>query len=336
MKAAVCFSSIALNFLLAAPAMPAAAQAGQSLAQAQALIDAGRAEAALPLLDQLLAREPANARALLLRSTARFLKDDLAGGRKDLDRALELDPGQRQAWLHRAALEVADQQYEAALASFGRAETLDPQAPDNHLNIGAVLLLQGKLQPASERFQRYLAQQPGSADAAYLVASNYALAGYAALALGQLERAIALDERARLRARTDSNFASLSSHPRFKQLLATDSYRLPPGAHRASRAYDIPYDAEDGHLLGSVLQAMRTAGERFDPRVESTPDWALIWGDLRVKVGRGAGGKGLVEVSGPADRIPAPEWRERTDKLFRAVGIELIARQVSGTKKKRN
>src|SRR5947209_16728398 len=38
---------------------------------------------------------------------SRFLIDDIDGGKKDLDKALQLDPGQRQGWLHRGALEVA-------------------------------------------------------------------------------------------------------------------------------------------------------------------------------------------------------------------------------------
>ena len=38
--------------------------------------------------------------------------------KKDLDKALQLDPNQRQGWLHRGALEVAAKHYDAALAAF--------------------------------------------------------------------------------------------------------------------------------------------------------------------------------------------------------------------------
>ncbi len=319
---------------LATPLAAAPRTAAQTLAKAQELVDANNPGQALPLLDDLLQREPANARALLLRSTARFLSDDLPGGKKDLDRALELDPTLRQGWLHRAALEVAGKRYDAALAAFAQAEKLDPRAPENDLNIGAVLLLQGKLQAASGHFQSYLGKQPGIADASYLVASNYAAAGYAALAVANLRRAVELDERSRLRARTDPNFAGLSNDPHYQELLATDGYRPPAGSHLASRTYDTAYDQAEGSLLSAVVEAMQLAGERFDPRVETTPDWALLQGDLRVKVSRADDGKGLVQVSAPFERMQIKDWQRRTEKLFQQIAVQLYNRQLAKLKQK--
>jgi len=324
---------LAILPLLALP-LAAGQTPAQTLAKAQELVDANRPDQALPLLNGLLQGEPGNARALLLRSTARFLSDDLAGGGRDLDRALELDPTLRQGWLHRAAIEVAGRRYDAALAAFARAEKLDPRAPENDLNIGAVLLLQGKLQAANSRFESYLAKQPGLADASYLVASNYAAAGYAALAVAHLRRAVELDERSRLRARTDPNFAGLANDAHYQGLLATDSYRPAAGSHVASRTYDTPYDPADGTLLSAVVESLQLAGERFDPRVETTPDWALLWGDLLIKVSRGAGGKGLVEASAPFERMPIGDWQRRTAKLFQQIAVQLYNRELAKLKKK--
>jgi tetratricopeptide (TPR) repeat protein len=319
---------------LALPLAAARETPAQTLAKAQELIDANSPRQALPLLNDLLQREPGNARALLLRSTARFLADDLAGGKQDLDRALELDPALRQGWLNRAGLEVAAKRYDAALAAFGRAEKLDPRAPENDLNIGAVLLLQGKLQAANGRFESYMQKQAGIADASYLVASNYAAAGYAALAVAHLRRAIELDERSRLRARTDPNFAGLSNDPHYQELLATDAYRPPAGSHLASRTYDTAYDPADGALLSAVVEAMQLAGERFDPRVETTPEWALLWGDLRIKVSRGADGKGVVQASAPFERMPIADWQRRSAKLFQQIAVQLYNRQLARVKQK--
>jgi tetratricopeptide (TPR) repeat protein len=328
--------ALRLLAILAALALPLAAgqTPAQTLAKAQELVDANKPDQAMPLLNGLLQGEPGNARALLLRSTARFLSDDLAGGGRDLDRALELDPTLRQGWLHRAALEVAGRRYDAALAAFGRAEKLDPRAPENDLNIGAVLLLQGKLQAANGRFEGYLAKQPGIADASYLVASNYAAAGYAALAVAHLRRAVELDERSRLRARTDPNFAGLSNEPHYQELLATDAYRLPAGAHLATRSYDTSYDQAEGTLLSAVVEAMQLAGERFDPRVETTPDWALLQGELRVKVSRGPDGRGLVQASAPFERMPIADWQRRSAKIFQQIAVQLYNRQISSLKKR--
>src|ERR1700709_1564785 len=193
--------------LLLGGALPASAQitrhkskAQGTLAQAQEMVDGGNPQQAIPVLNTLIQKEPGNGPAYLLRSTGRFLIDDIDGGKKDLDKALQLDPSLRQGWLHRGALEVSAKKYDAALAAFGQAEKLDPNAQENDINIGAVLLLAGKLEGATQRFQAYLGKHGGVADAQYLVASNYALSGYSALAVGHLRQAIAPHRRSPPRA----------------------------------------------------------------------------------------------------------------------------------------
>ncbi len=292
-----------------------------NVARARELVDAGRAAQALPLLDQVLAANPSDAQALLLRSTARFQTGDLPGGSKDLERSLALDPKQRQAWLNRGALDLAEKRYDRALEAFGEGEKLDPKAPDNHINLGAVLLLKSDLAGASARFRRYLEAQPSSAEAHYLVASNYALAGYAALAVETLRRATELDERTRLRARNDPNFSGLDENKAFRELLATDTYRLPPGAHTALRTFPLSY-SEDGRLVQAVVQAMRAAGEKLEPTFESGRGWTILWGDVRIKVSGSPNQPGTVEVSAPVERMSAADWKRRTDKLLAAIGAE--------------
>lgn len=331
------FAAVALAALLAAAAVPAppsdAAPAAASpdrtatLAKVQELLDAERPEEALALIEPLLARSPEDAQALLARSTARFMLGEMEGGRADLDRSLALDPGQRQAWLNRAALDLAGEDYAGALQAFEKAEALDPRAPDNDLNLGAVLLLQGQLRQASERFASYLDANPGSAEAFYLVATNYAVAGYEALAIEHLRRAVDLDELARLRARSDPNFAGLYDNPRYQSLLAIDTYRPPEGAYTASQTFDVPYDPEDGALLDAVVYTLQLSGRPFDPRVEVADTWAVLRGDLRVKISTTLGNKGLVQVSAPAEAFTPAEWRERTEELFRGIQVRLVTRR---------
>jgi tetratricopeptide (TPR) repeat protein len=294
------------------------------LAQAQLLLDQNRPEEALPILDRVLRRRADDARALFLRSTARLQTGDEAGGRADLERALQLDPGNRDAWLTRAGLEIAAQSYAAALAALVEAERLDPGAADNDVNIGAVLLLQGRLPEATDRFRRYLAVSPEAAEPYFLVAKNYAGAGFAGLAVDHLRRAVVLDERFRLRARNDPSFTGLAGNTAFQELLATDLYLLLPGAWSASRSYSAPYTGGEGGLLTAVLDALLTAGERFDPQIEVTPGWALVWGEMRIKVAPGPEGTGVVELSAPAERFTAERWREKSEALFRSVTLQLV------------
>ncbi len=308
---------------LAALAIPALAQPQPTTTAAQTALDEGRVADALRLADAALARDPRDARALLVRSTARCMDGELDRCRADLDRALQLDPTLRQGWLNLSALAIADQRYGDALAALAQAERLDPSAPDNDLNQGAVLLLDGQLAPATEQFRDYLARNPSSADALYLVATNFALSGYAALALQHLERAIALDERSRVRARTDANFEDLAAAPAFQRLMSTDSYLPPPGSVTASREYEIAWSGAGTPLLVATLNALQTQGASLDPRVEVTGDWALLWSDVRIKISRRGGDRSVLEISAPPGRFSAAAWREKSERFFSAVDLEL-------------
>ena len=307
---------------------PAAGASEDRLARAERLLEEGRPTAAVQELEPILRRQPDHARALLLRSNARFMEGRMDEGRADLERALEADPTLRQAWLNRAGVDVAAERFDSALEALRKAEELDPEAPDNALNIGAVLLLQGRLPEATTRFREYLEQAGGSAEAQYLVASNYAGSGYAQLAVERLRRAVELDETLRLRARTDPNFTPIGESSQFRKLMKTDLH--PPGADDrvVRRTFPVAYDAGEGTLLSAVLEGLRSAGEPFDPRVEVTPAWALAHGELRVKVLDGEDG-GVVEISAPAASISEEAWEQRIDAVLEAVEIALLRRERS-------
>lgn len=307
--------------LLAAP--PTAAQPGDAIAQARQLVEAQRAEEAIGVLDRVLAREPRNAEALLVRGTARLVAGEAAAGRRDLARALEVDPALREGWLTLGALEVSEERWEAALAAFGRAEAIEPAAADNDLNIGAVQLLAGDLGGASERFARYLDGPGGDANGFFLVAKNYALAGYEALAVEHLRRAIEIDERARVQAKADPAFAGVKPSPRFQALINTMSFRPPEGSHAAERTFPEAYDGGRGPLLRAVLDALQLGGRPFDPRVDVAPDWAVIWGEARIQVSD-AGEGGVVSLSAPADRFTAAAWADFAEELLQEVSTRLV------------
>jgi len=326
---------IAAIVLATTPALAARQDPAPTLAAAQAKLDAGDADGALKLLDPLVKREPKLAQAFLLRATARLMIGETAG-KDDLDKAIALDPTLRLAWLDRAAVAVSEKRYDAALADFEKARALAPADADGILNIGAVELLLGRLDEASKSFQDYLGQRSGDAAAYYLVAKNYALTGYAGLAVQNLQQAIALDERMRATARGDANFADLTSNPRFQELLRAESYRVPADALRAERVYPGAYAAGKGPLLLATMDALQALGEGFDTRVEVTPEWALLWGtlgnpgNLRIKLSDDAKGQGQVALTAPPTAMSAGEWQQSSARLLDAILIQLGKRRIIG------
>lgn len=287
------------------------------------LLDAGRVNEALPQIEAALKRNPKDAKALLQRSTARFIQGDMKGGRADLDRALHLDPTLRQGWLNRGALALADQDFDQAIHDFKKARELDPSALDNDLNLGVVYLMKGDLDTANQNFAAYLKKNGGSAEALYLVGTNYAMMGYSGLALRYLKQAVLLNEQIRLRARTDPNWNSLQSNTEFRGLLNTDTYHPPPGAYSASQVYDSPYDGGNGQILNALLDALQEKKIPFDSRIEVTPMWALIWGQARIKLQAVDNGHTRVEITAAPGRMTPTQWRDLTDSIFRELRVQL-------------
>lgn len=320
--------AVLVALVLAGGATPrleaAAAQRQELLARARTLLDQERLDEAEETLAVLFRHRPVPAEAYLLRSTLHFMEGERDSGREDLDQALEIDPGLREGWLNRAALDLSERRFDGALNALLKARDLDPAAVENSLNIGAVLVLMGRMDEAAGSFADYLEQRPGSAEAAYLVASNYGMAGALDPAVQHLREAIALDERSRLRARTDPNFADLSSQPAFDRLLREDPYTPPPGSHTRSRSFDAAYDSGRGRLLEAVMNALQLSGRPMEQRVEVTPDWALVWSDLRVKVSPDGPTRGIVELSAPAERFAPETWEAETDALLREIAAQLI------------
>lgn len=293
-------------------------KAAERLAEAESLLEAGQPEQAVVILDGLLAKGKPDAQALLLRSTGRIMLADVQGGVDDLKRATRVDPTLRQAWLNLAGIEIAQRRFQTGYEALLEAQKLDPSAPDNDLNLGAVLLMLGRRGEASGHFQSYLERQRTSADAQYLVASNYALAGLAEPAVNHLAKAIQLNERLRLRARSDDRFLSLDD-PAYTRLITSDTYRLPADAHTAAAAFGVPYRRADNRLLYAVLEALRGLDITYDPQIETNERWALVWSDLRIKVSNQDNGTGVVRLSAPADRYTSDAWERVSQRLFKAI-----------------
>ena len=319
--------TITISFLLLCAVALAAQTNVDLMNQAQELLDEGNPDSALTLLGRVLDRDPKNADAYLMRSTAFFLLGQNDPGRRDLQKALSINPKLRQGWLNRAGLDLVEENYREALFALQKAEELDPTAVDNHINIGAVKLLLGDLQGANQSFLEYLKKNRKNAQAYYLIATNFAMAGYAGPALESLERAVKLDERIRLSVRQDANFQLLEDKEQFTKILETDTYVFPQGAYRAKQTFPLTYKKGDRDLLTATLDALRGLGISFDTRVEVASRWALVWGEIRIKVSRPAlGDEGWVELSASPQTFTPAEWNTQAKNLLNAINARVQKR----------
>ncbi|MEM6794715.1 MAG: tetratricopeptide repeat protein [Acidobacteriota bacterium] len=313
---ALAFSTLGLS-LLGLQSAASAEISADGLFLVRDAIDRGKPEEALGLLDSLSRGKP-GAEELLVRGMARIMLGDLKKGAKDLETAVDRDPTLRDGWMNLAGLEIAEGNYDKALQLLQKAHDLAPESADIHLNLGAVLLQLGRSDEAFERFDRYLALD-SSAEARYLVAANHAMLGNQERAVENLRQSIRLDERQRLRARRDDRFAALDSLD-YRVLLHSDDYRPPADHRRAAAAFKAKYDQKDPKLLYALMDSLREVGLEFDPEIETTARWALLWGSaMRIKVSTQSNGTGVVTLTAPPSSYTAQNWQRTSDKLFRVL-----------------
>ena len=310
-------------------AQPMSTEPASATAEAQELIDADRPAEALTLLDRALSLEPDDAEALLLRSTARFMLGDVEAGRRDLDRALVLDPQLRQGWLNRAAVAVSEERYDDALAAFRHAEELDRRRRRTTSTSAPSCSSEGT---SSRRASASRATWRAPAT------RRKATTWWPATMRWRATR--------RWRSRTCAGRSSATNAPVVapapmrtsrrcrptpgsSACSTNDDYEPPPGSFHAVRTFDAAYDGGRGPLLPAVLDALQLGDRPFDPQVEVTESWALIWGDLRIKVSDTLGPRGRVQLSAPPGSFTPAGWRQASDRLLESVQHQAMMRNLS-------
>lgn len=302
--------------VLLAFAPPLLAENAAELDRIEALIEAGEGPKALAALDKV-ARGQLSPREQMLRGSARILLGELKTGGNDLEEALRRDPTLRRAWMNLAALDIAEAKYATAYESLKKAQELDPQASDSYLNLGACLIMMGRKNEAREHFERYLSLK-SSAEDYYLVAANYALGRANDLVVPVLEKAIALDEHMRLRARADDRFLLVDTLE-YRVLLFTDNYKIPADHYQTAAAFEHSYSQRDDKLLRAALEALNRSGLRYNQELEATARWVIVWGDVRMKVSNQENGTGVIGLSAPKSRFTPELWAKKTQEVFRTV-----------------
>ncbi len=287
------------------------------------LLTQGASEEALSLANMLVTKEK-SPQAFLARGKVYLYRNEKEKAIRDIIKSTELDPTLREAWLLLGGVFLAKKSYQQALRAFLKAEELDRSDPANDLNIGAVLLFSGDEKSAETRFSSYLAKT-GLPKDYYLVAKNYAFVGNVEKVIKYLQKAIEEDEKIRRFVRKDPLF-NFYNNPNFYELMNKDNFIVPPNYFVSEQKFKIPYSSKDPILLYSVLDALYVLKEPFDPAVEVTPEWAIIWGRCRIKVWNNQS-NGMVTVSCPPDKINKNSFSKFTNNLFRSINIQLYKRE---------
>jgi tetratricopeptide (TPR) repeat protein len=90
------------------------------------LVEAGRPQAAMPLLDSIVERAPEWAEGWNKRATVFYLLDEYDRSLADIDKVLALEPRHFGALAGRGLIHIAQENYRAALDDYRRARAVNP------------------------------------------------------------------------------------------------------------------------------------------------------------------------------------------------------------------
>jgi len=155
--------------------------------------EAGRTEAALPLLIRAARLAPDNAEAQANLGAALIGLNRLDEAEGPIRRALDLAPDATEPLNHLGKLLTRRFRLDDALEAYGRVRDRAPADPVAHFNIGNVLFLADRAQEAIPSLRRAVQLEPGSATFRTGLGLALAEAGDLEAGLAQIRRAITLD-----------------------------------------------------------------------------------------------------------------------------------------------
>lgn len=187
--------------------------------KAELLVEGSAFDDAARVLEQLVQEHPGYAPALGLLARVREVKEDFAGARTLLGRAIEADPADVSYRARRAKLATRAQEHHAAAEDLAVALALRPEDPILRFDYGFALFTAGRYEEGLAQFRRVLERDPGNLDARYNIACGLARLGRAEDALEALADAVRAGYRDAEFARKDPDLESIRADPRFEAAL---------------------------------------------------------------------------------------------------------------------
>ncbi len=138
----------------------------------EALTLAERYDESLPVLDEVLKREPQNAVALRYRAEVFARRNDLNGARRDLQAALAVEP-RLQDKLRLAELHARAKQYNEAITLYQQVLKDEPTNKEAQTALAALLIESGQGKEAVGQLETLIQTQPNRADVRAQLAELY-------------------------------------------------------------------------------------------------------------------------------------------------------------------
>lgn len=176
-----------------------------------------------------------------------------------LERALEMEPGNADAFAARGLVRVAEGEFEAAEQDILRAIALDPEYWRHYSDLGVVYFAMGRLDQASEQFSRAISLEPGSPIPHYQLGVILAYKGESLKAADAFRKSIARGPTARAYSNAASNYFYSGALEEAEEMYR-EAATLNPSDYR--------WRGNLAHAIALQEGRSEEAGEHFEQAVE--------------------------------------------------------------------
>ena len=127
----------------------------------------GKAQEAIPFLNKAIDKDPNNPQAFNMRGAAYFELKDYVNASLDYEKVMQLDPKDYRPYFNRASIKMEKSNWEGALSDCNKAIAIQPDTVENYIKRGIVLAALKQSENAIKDFDKALLMNPNETNALY-------------------------------------------------------------------------------------------------------------------------------------------------------------------------
>ena len=286
------------EYIRAADALPDNREA--QLKATQLLLLAGRFDDGKARAGALLAKNPKDVDALLLRANAMAALKDPAGAIAEIEEAMKASPNDSRTFVSLGAVRMRSGEAKEAEAAFRNAIALDPSSADAHLALANYLWTAGRMEEAEHAIADALTLAPDHLLANRMQADLYARTGRADQAEAPLKKVADISKAPAARLQLADYYLGLNRMDDARRLLEELAAAEPAIGEARLRLASIDYATNHKEKAHQVVDHMLASAPQYSPALILKAQWLTAENKLDEALARAT-----AAVAADPESVPA-------------------------------